>query len=143
MAWWLLLQNLFLLVTCVSASRFLSFLERGTNRRHSLELSFSESNITTVKKASSLDFPWPTPYVPPAPVENNISLTPAVNAQNVTNLQAAPTIKCTSAYGEGLNVASCQEAWELLPTSTTRRTFGPRTEGDFDVALPFRVLSSE
>ena len=80
-----------------------------------------------------------------AAIKANTSLTPVENVHNLTHPHlAAPRIKCdASTYGHGLNVASCQEVWEIFPTSTTRRTIGERTDGNFDIPLPFRVLSSE
>ena len=145
MASWVVPQNLFILLVCIASSRVVPPPEQGINNSNSLDLPVPEGDITTSKRSSSFDLSWPAPYAPTTPVKINTSLTLAENVYNLTNLHiAAPRIQCdASTCGRGLNIASCQEAWELLPTSTTRRTFGQRTEGDFDVPLPFRVLRRE
>ncbi len=145
MALWLVYRSLLISLVCIASSSLILSPEQDFNDSNPLDLSALDSDVKNLKRASSLDLSWPAPYVQTAPVKINTSLTPAENVHNLTNLHlAAPRVQCdASTYGRGLNIASCQEAWELLPTSTTRRTFGQRTEGDFNVPLPFRVLSCE
>ena len=145
MASWHLPHNLLIIYVCMVLSSVIISPEQGTNDRSSLDLSVPDSDVTTFQKPSSLDLSWPAPYAPTALAKNNSSLTLIGKPFNVTNPHlAAPRIQCdASTYGRGLNIASCQEVWELLPTSTTRRIFGQRTEGSFDVPLPFRVLSHD
>lgn len=129
MASWLLPYNLFIALISIASSSVVPSPER---------------DITDFKGTTSLDLSWPAPYAPPEPVKINTSLTPSEVALNGTLHLAAPRIHCdASTYGQGLNIASCREAWELLPISTARRTVGRRTEGSFDIPLPFRVLSRE
>ena len=142
---WLVYHSLLISLVCIASSSLILSPEQDNNDSNSLDLSAIENDVKIFKRASSLDLSWPAPFVPTAPVKINTSLTTAEDIYNLTNLHlAAPRIQCdASTYGRGLNIASCQEAWELLPTSTTRRTCGQRTEGDFDVPLPFKVLSRE
>ena len=145
MASWLVLHKLFTSFVCLASSSVVTSSEQGTNDSSSLDLLVPEGDITTSQRPSSLNLSWPATHVPTAPVNINISLTPAEDAYDLTNIHlAAPRIQCdASTYGGGLNIASCQEVWELLPTSLTRRTIGQRTEGHFDIPLPFRVLSHD
>ena len=103
-------------------------------------------NITILRVPSSLDLSWPeispTGLASPSDTLN----TPATNLgadSNAPELElATPQVRCDgSAYGRGLSIPSCQEAWDLLPKNTNRQTFGQREEGDFNVPLPYRVLS--
>ena len=143
MASWLGPHHLFIWLACMASSSVIPFPEQGTNQSASPGPHGPESDTTTLKRTSILDLPWPVPSAQSAPAKDNTSSTPAGNVYNLTSLHlAAPRIQCdASTYGRLLNIASCQEAWELLPTSTTRRTVGQRAEGNFDIPLPFRVLS--
>lgn len=145
MASWLVLHNLFVLSIWIASSSMVTSPEQGTNDSNALDLPPHMSDVTTLNKSSSLDYSWPATYAPTESAKINSSLTTAENAYNVTSHHlVAPRVQCkASTYGRGLNIASCQEAWELLPTSTTRRTIGQRTKGNFDIPLPFRVLSRE
>lgn len=145
MASWLVPHKLFTWFVCIASSSVVTSSEQGTNENISLDLFIPEGDITTLKRPSSLTLSWPATYAPTALVNINMSLTPVEDAYNLTNIHlAAPRIQCdASTYGRGLNIASCQEVWELLPTSLTRRTIGQRTEGNFDIPLPFRVLSHD
>lgn len=145
MALRLLLHKLFIMFVCIASSRVVTYPEKVTNDSSSLDLSVPEGDITTSRRTSSPNLSWPATYAPAAPVKINISLSPAETTYDVNNIHlAAPRIQCdASTYGRDLNIASCQEAWELLPTTTTPRTIGQRTEGNFDIPLPFRVLSHD
>lgn len=95
---------------------------QNTNDSDIWGLTFSTDNTTTG---------------PPRRV-SSLSRIPGVEP---TGLQTS-VVKCDgSIYGFNLNTESCLEAWSLLPKSAQRRTFGTRTEGQFNVPLPFRVLS--
>lgn len=144
MAWWLALHSVFILFICMASSGVVSPTEQGSNHSNSLALSIPKSDATSFERTSPSDLSWPASYAPTTLFKNDRSLATAENAYNLTIIPlAAPRIQCASTYGSGLNIASCQEAWELLPTSSTRRTFGQRAEGNFDVPLPFRVLSRQ
>ena len=146
MALWLVPHSVIILLICLASSIAVPSPEQVTKYSDTLDLFNSESGSTTFKRTSSIDLSWPAPYAPTTPIKINTSLTPAETVHNLTYIHlGAPRIQCNgSKYGRGLNIASCQEAWELLPTSTTRRTIGQRSGGgDFDVPLPFRVLSRE
>ena len=144
MALWLVPHSLIILLICLASSIVVPSPEQVTKYSDTVDLSVPESETTPFKRTSSMDLSWPASYAPTAPVKINTSLTPAETVHNLTYIHlAAPRIQCDgSKYGRGLNIASCQETWELLPTSTTRRTIGQRG-GNFDVPLPFRVLSRE
>ena len=76
----------------------------------------------------------------------NSSLSSSLNAVELNTVEEADLrttiISCDgSKYGYNLNVASCMEAWTLLPKSFDLRSFGRRSQGRFDVPLPFRLLS--
>lgn len=145
MASWLVSVNLFILLVCIASSSVSSSLGQGTNDSVLLNVSLPESTVTTLKKASPLNLSWPASHPPPAAAKINTSLATAANVQNLTNSHlAAPRVKCDAAtYGHSLNITSCRDAWELLPTSSIRRTVGQRERGNFDIPLPFRVLSRE
>lgn len=104
--------------------------KQGADDCDSLKPLFHQKDFTTFKRSSSSNLSWLAPYAPTAPVKIKISLAASESVLNLTNVHfAAPRISCdASTYGWGLNVASCQEAWELLPISTTRRTVRQRTE---------------
>ena len=145
MASWLAIHHLFILLVCIVTTSVVSSPVQGTTSGDSLKPSVPESDITIFKRPSPLDLSRPAPYTPAPPAKINTSHTPAENVHNLTNLHlAAPRIQCDrSIYGQNWNLASCQEAWELIPTSTTRRTVGPRTAGVFAIPLPLRFLSGE
>ena len=124
MASWLVLHNLFILFVCIVSSSVVPFLEQGT---------IVAENIVKKRTPST------------TPIKVNTSLTPTENASHSTQLNlTAPRVECDSSrYGQRLKVASCQEAWELLPTGSARLLVGPRGKGNFDIPLPSRVISSE
>jgi hypothetical protein len=125
-----------------------SVLERPekSNDTNHVDMALSSDNITTLPVNPSLDLSWPlsSPSAQTANFSNSSlstfsGVTP--DPSGVPSLNTAVT-KCDgSVYGFDLNAASCQEAWNLLPKSTNRRTFGKRSEGHFNVPLPFRILS--
>ena len=145
MALWRVIHTLFILLVCIASPRIVPSPKKDTNGIDSLNLSVPESHITTLNQTSSSNLSWSAQYASTKPVKINTSLIPAGNVYNLTNLRlATPRVQCNGAsYGPGLNIDSCIQAWGLLPISTTRRPFGKRTLGTFDVPLPFRTLSSE
>lgn len=145
MASWLVAHIYFVLLVSIGSAGVELSPEQGPNDSNSLDLSTPQNEVAAFDRTSSWDLSWPAHYAPTAPVETNASLKASGTVSKLGNLHlAAPRVHCNaSTYGSGLNIASCQEVWELLPTSTTRRTFGQRTEGIFDVPLPFRILSRE
>jgi len=101
-------------------------------------------NITTVPVPPSLDLSWSrtahtsrTANFYNSLLSTNSDVAPDPGGEY--SLQTA-AVKCDgSTYGFNLNRDSCKEAWDLLPKSTSRRFFGKRAEGHFNVPLPFRV----
>ena len=134
------------LLISMASSNVLRHQAQVANNSHFPDLLIpnADSNITILQIPSSLDLSWPaTPFPTPATSMNMFTnAQPAVSgpAHNLT----APNVKCDgSSYGTDLSVASCQEVYNLLPKSRIRRTVGQRREGDFNIPLPFRVLSCE
>ena len=138
MASWIVSVNLFTFLVCIASSSVILSPEQGPNHSKSMQKAFS-GDITTRREHRHLDLSSN------APIKANTSLVLAEDIYNSSHPNvAASGIKCAaSTYGSGLNVTSCQEAWALVPTSTTRVTIGLRTDGYFDIPLPFRVLSRE
>ena len=118
----------------------------GINNTILWNLPLPASGITTLQMPSPPDSSRPvtSPNAahsssgePSAPVN---SIETALNAIELK--LTTPLVTCDgSAYGRDLSIASCQEAWELLPKTINRETFGQRQKGDFNVPLPNRVLS--
>lgn len=138
MASWIVSVNLCTFLVCIASSRVILSPEQGPSHSKSLQVAVP-GDITTPRGHRHLDLSSN------APIKANNSVMPAENIYNSSHPNlAASGIKCAaSTYGYGLNVASCQEAWALVPTSTMRVTIGLRTDGYFDIPLPFRVLSRE
>ena len=145
MALWLVIHTLFILLVCIASPRIITSPEKGTNGIDAVNLSVPESHVTTLNQSSSSDSSWSPQHASNKPVKINTSLIPAGNVHNLTNLQLATSrVECNgSTYGLGLPIASCLDAWGLIPITTTRRTFGERTLGTFDVPLPLRLFSGE
>ena len=145
MALRLVIHTLFMLLVCIASPRIVTSPQKGTNGIDSLNLSVPESHVTTLNQSTSSGSFWSAQHASNKPVKIDTSLIPAGNVHNLTNLHlATPRIQCDgSAYGLGLQIASCIDAWGLIPTDTIRRTFGKRTLGTFDVPLPLRLFSSE
>ena len=145
MALWLVIHTLFMLLVCIASPTIVLSPEKGTNGIDSLNLSVPESHVTTLNQSSSSKFSWSAQNASTKPVRINTSLIPAGNVHNSTNLHLATSrVQCNgSTYGLGLHIASCIQAWGLIPMSSVRRTFGERTRGTFDVPLPLRLFSSE
>lgn len=52
------------------------------------------------------------------------------------------TILCDPrTYGDNANYESCYNAYGQIPHSTNKRRFGPRTSGNWDINLPWRIYS--
>ena len=145
MALWLVIHTLFMLLVCIASPRIVPSPEKGIKGIDSLNLSVPESHVTTLNQNSSLEPSWSAQHASTKPVNINTSLIPAGNVHNFTNLNLATSrVQCDgSTYGQGLHVASCIDAWGLIPITTTRRTFGERTLGTFEVPLPLRLFSGE
>lgn len=87
-----------------------------------LDWSIDKSDITTLRTPPWLDFSSPTTGPPlrlanlsTADTRTDASTGPAANLTGDHSLSTA-LAKCDGdTYGHGLNMASCQEAWELLP----------------------------
>ena len=120
MASWLVAYSLFVLFVCIVSSSVVPFSEQGTG---------IADTIAKSKRTPSTDLALPDTH----------TNTP-VTQLNLT----APRVECDSTlYGLRLNVASCQEAWELLPKGSAPQIVGKRELGKFDIPLPFRVISGE
>ena len=145
MALGLVIHTLFMLLVCIASPRIVQSPEKGTNGIDSLNLSVPESHVTTLNQSSSSESSWSAQHASDKPVKINTSLIPAGNVHNLTNLRLATSrVQCDgSTYGHGLHIASCVQAWGLIPMTSVRRTFGERTLGTFDVPLPLRLFSSE
>lgn len=145
MALWRAIHTLFMLLVCIASPRIVPSPEKVTNGIESLNPSLPESHITTLNHFSSSNLSWSAQSASTKPVKIYTSLISAGNVYNLTNLHLAiPRYQCNgSIFGMDLNIASCVGAWGLIPISTTRRTFGKRALGTFDVPLPLRLLSSE
>ena len=135
MASWLVAHYLFILFVCIVSSSVVPFSEQGTS---------VADKIAKSKRTPSTDLSLPDTHTY-TPINVNTSLTSTENVSNITHLDlAAPRVQCDSSlYGQRLNVTSCQEAWELLPTGSARLIVGERQKGKFDIPLPFRVISRE
>ena len=72
------------------------------------------------------------------------SFTLSLNALKTT-LLAATTPRCIGTrYGYDLKSQSYIDTWRSIPANDqTRFTFGARTMGQFEVQLPYRVLSTD
>ena len=142
MASWLISHKLVILLVCITSSSVVSI---PTNDNNPLESSVPGSDITKSKETPSLDLSWPAPYDPTTPVNLNTSQIQNGSVYNLTHPHlASPRVQCDALiYGHGLRVASCQEAYELLPRSMDRISVGPRSLRPFDIPLPFRFLSRE
>ena len=143
MASWLVAHNLLILLVCIVSSSVVSFSEQGTSDSRLLEQPVAD-NIAKSKRTLSTDPSLPDPQIS-KPIKVNASLTSTENVSNSTHVHlATPRVECDSSlYGQRLNVASCQEAWKLLPTGSARQTVGMRDQGNFDISLPFRFISRE
>ena len=139
----LVAHNLLILLVCIVSSSVVSFSERGTRDSRLLDQPVAD-NIAKSKRTLSMDPSLPGPHTS-TPIKVNTSLTSTENVSNSTHVNlAAPRVQCDSSlYGQRLNVTSCQEAWELLPRGSALRTVGKREQGNFDIPLPFRVVSRE
>ena len=135
MASWLLAHNLFTLFICIFSSSVVTSSEQGTG---------IADNIAKSKRTPSTDLSLLDTNTN-MPIKVNTSLTSTDNRSNSTHLnRTAPRVECDSSlFGQHLNVASCQEAWELLPTGSARQTVGKRDKANFDIPLPFRAISRE
>ena len=120
MASWLVAHSLFVLFVCIVSSSVVPLPEQGTG---------VADTIAKTKRTPSTDLALPDTHTDTLVTQLNLT---------------APRVECDSSlYGLRLNVASCQQAWELLPTGSGRRTVGLRDMGTFDIPLPFRVISGE
>ena len=144
MASWLVAHHLFILFVCVISSSVVRFSKQGAGDSKLLEQSVAD-NIAKSKRTPSTGLSLPYSHTKDTPIEFNTSLTPVESPSNSTYLSlAAPRVQCDSSrYGQRLNVTSCVEAWGLLPTGIARQTVGERGKGNFDILLPFRVISRE
>jgi len=98
----------------------------------------SANDTTIFPNRPSLDVYWPTNLAAP-----NLTL-PATNTSASDTLSVGPPkYTCNgAAYGRNLRVQSCTDALNSMADFHQPRTFGQRGEGDWDVNLPFRFLSS-
>ena len=99
----------------------------------SLELISAQSlniNLSTALNVSTPNASFsPTP--PPSLLSNPYS-------PNLTTV----TIQCDGAtYGDDLNLNSCVDAFEQIPHYVNELTWGPRTQGQWNVNLPWRIYS--
>ena len=145
MALWLVIHTLFTLLVCIASPRIVPSPKKGANGLGSLNLSVPESRVTILNQSSSSESSWSAQHASTKPFKINTSLIATGNVNNLTNLHLATSrVQCDgSTYGLGLHIASCVQAWGLIPQSSARRTFGERTLGTFEVPLPLRLFSSE
>lgn len=139
MASWIVSVNLFTVLVCIASSSVILSPEQGSNHSSkSLQVTVP-GDITSRREHRHWNLSSN------APIKANTSLMPAEDIYNSSHPNlVASRVKCAaSTYGYGLNVTSCQEAWALVPMSTIRITIGLRTDGYFNIPLPFRVLSRE
>ncbi|KAL6718886.1 hypothetical protein ACLMJK_003121 [Lecanora helva] len=129
----------------VAASRVLQLDLPNSTIDDLLSLAVPENETNILELPSSSTSLWPA-----APLSNTSSFPPSLESSNATSVamrnlsSLAGTIKCDGRkYGFDLSIPSCEEAWDILPKSFTPVSFGKRPNGEVDVALPFRVLSSD
>lgn len=94
------------------------------------------SNETTIFPNRTLvedDISWPEGFASPRLSSPPVSA-PSSNSFTTCNGKA---------YGKNLNVASCIEALNKMPSNDEDVTFGQRGEGTWGGNLPFRILSSD
>lgn len=70
---------------------------------------------------------------------------PLAFLRNATQGQLGrPVLHCNGAeYGYNLPFASCIRALTLIPDTTQKLSFGPRTRRQFNFGTPYRLLSSK
>ena len=74
-------------------------------------------------------------------LNNTILILPGSTITNATSSNYIHQCDGT-AYGYGLDIASCTEALDQIQhSSTIEQTYGPRYKGRFDVKLPKRYIS--
>lgn len=103
-----------------------------------LELcSTSPNPALPLQYSTQLSFPFNSSF-------QTSSFTLSLNASKTT-LLAATTPRCKGTrYDYGLKSQSGIDAWRSIPAKNqTRFTFGARTMGQFEVQLPYRVLSTD
>ncbi|KAF6231455.1 hypothetical protein HO173_010416 [Letharia columbiana] len=73
-----------------------------------------------------------------------LNLSSSANNLQLVNTTANENIKCDGKYwGYHLNKASCEEAWNQMPTDNQFVSFGARRMGHFERPLPYRYLSDD
>lgn len=85
------------------------------------------ANVSSVPQLQMPNGSLPPLTLPMAPPQSNLS---------------ALMLQCDAErYGDDLRYASCYEAYEQIPHLVGVLSFGPRTQGNWDVRLPYRVYS--
>ena len=55
---------------------------------------------------------------------------------------STPRLQCDAIkYGHDLSYDSCYNAYKQIPNQINSISFGPRTQGNWDIHLPYRVYS--
>ncbi len=125
-------------LVCLASS---SILQHRAQSKTDNDLFFTlvpESAIEILQPPPSLDLSWPAiRFV-------NVTRSTTINILLSHDLTAStlPAPVCNgNLYGFNLDVASCHEAWTLIPRDTIARNFGPRGSGIFDIPTPFIFMS--
>lgn len=82
-------------------------------------------------------------------VSFSVALTTTQRPTHITNITSpsilnftAPFVACSSRYGRNLDIDSCAEAYrQIWRASSAPVTLGERGTGNWDVILPYRLLS--
>lgn len=83
-----------------------------------------------------LQLPHASPPAPAGPT----SPPPALIAPT-RNLSMFAIICDPGTYGDNASQESCYDAYGQIPHYTNKRKFGPRTSGNWDINLPWRIYS--
>ncbi len=107
---------------------------QGTNDNGPSLTSVPESAIEILHPPPSLDLSWPAIH------SSNITRAISLGFDQIAAAFSAPICN-GNLYGFNLDVASCHEAWMLIPRDDIARTFGLRGHGSFDIPIPFLFMS--
>lgn len=97
-------------------------------------ISVPESAIEILHPPPSLDLSWPATH------SFNITRAVPLGYDKIAAALSAPICN-GNLYGFNLDVASCHDAWMLIPRDDIARTFGLRGHGSFDIPIPFLFMS--
>ena len=126
------------LLVSLASSRVLEHRAQSNNYNDPFFTMMSNSAIEILQPPASLNLSWPAirSFNVTRATTTNISL----SHDPISGTLPAPVCN-GNLYGFNLDVASCHEAWTLLPRDTIARTFGIRGNGVFDIPTPFSFMS--